>query len=259
MERKAGTHLAHCMQTALKNRQTRGIQRELKTFPESSVDLSSNDFLSLATSATFRLKYLQNLGHASATRPLASTGSRLLDGNSPYAVELEEFIVAFHEAPDGLLFSSGFSANVGVFSCVPQPGDAIVYDELIHASTHDGMRLSRAGKRVSFSHNSVESFEEVLSGVEDGDPLVRNGQRSVFVAVESVYSMDGDFAPIREMLDVIDAVLPQGNGYMIVDEAHATGAFGPRGAGMVQMLGVQDRVFVRTHTFGKALASNGGT
>lgn len=252
------SHLLRCMQTALDNREERGMRRTLKNLPESSIDFSSNDFLSLRTSPSFRRTYLDNLSQASETIHLSGAGSRLLDGNSKYAEDLEAFISAFHNSPCGLLFNSGFDLNKSVFSCIPQPGDVVIHDELIHASTHDGMRMSRAGKRIPFKHNSVEDLERILQGEKDMDSLISEGKRSVFVAVESLYSMDGDFAPIKEVLDVMERVLPLGNGYMIVDEAHSTGIFGPKGAGVVQELGVESRVFLRLHTFGKALAGNGG-
>ena len=254
----ASSHLHRCMQAALDNREARGMKRALKAFPEFSIDFSSNDFLSLGTRPSFRKTYLDNLRRASETLRLSGTGSRLLDGNSTYAEDLESFIAAFHNAECGLLFTSGFDLNKSVFSCIPQPGDVIIYDELVHASTHDGMRMSRAGKRIPFKHNSVEAFERVLVAERDTDLLIRDGNRSVFVAVESLYSMDGDFAPIRKMLDVLERVLPLRNGHMIVDEAHSTGIIGPKGAGVVQELGVEGRVFLRLHTFGKALAGNGG-
>lgn len=244
---------------ALEKREAKSSRRRLTLPPPGAVDFSSNDFLSLSTSPLLRTRYLQALNSRTTdNQPLASGGSRLLDGNSAYAEELERFIAAFHDAPCGLLFNSGFDANVGVFSCVPQPGDVIVYDEMIHASVHEGMRLSRAGKRVSFRHNSAAALREVLASQMAEDPLIADAKRNVFVAVESLYSMDGDTAPLREILDVIHSLLPRGNGYLIVDEAHATGVFGPRGAGIVQELGVQKQVFIRTHTFGKALASHGG-
>ncbi|KAK2745089.1 hypothetical protein FQN57_003996 [Myotisia sp. PD_48] len=253
----ATDNLRQTLQSALQRREAKGMRRSLKIIPPGAVDFSSNDFLSLATNPAFKSRYLSNLAHTSATSHLASTGSRLLDGNSRYAEELERFIASFHNAASGLLFSSGFDANAGVFACIPQPGDIIIHDELIHASVHDGMRLSRAAKRLPFEHNSVTDFERVLDSQIQEDELVRSGKRNIFVALESIYSMDGDFAPIREILDIIDARLPHRNGHVIVDEAHATGVFGPRGAGIVQQLGVEHRVFIRLHTFGKALASNG--
>lgn len=189
---------------------------------------------------------------------MGSGGSRLLDGNSIYAEELEKYIARFHDAPSGLLFNSGFDANMAVFSCVPQPKDVILYDQHIHASVHEGMRLSRAGKRLSFAHNSIVDLERVLEDVLREDPSLRAGTSSVFVATESLYSMDGDFAPLKEMVEVVERILPRGNGYLIVDEAHSTGLFGPRGGGVVQELGLSSRVFARLHTFGKALSSHGG-
>ncbi|KAH1911912.1 hypothetical protein KXW33_009325 [Aspergillus fumigatus] len=249
--------LRESLRQALLRREAKSSRRRLTVLPQSSVDFSSNDFLSLSTSPAFRGRFLDLLHRAPPLYPFASGGSRLLDGNSTYAEELEKFIAEFHSAPSGLLFNSGFDANVGVFSCIPQPGDLIVYDELIHASAREGMRLSRAGKRVPFSHSSPDSLDEVLQSHIAADPLIQRGSRSVFIAIESIYSMDGDIAPIQDFLRVVDRLLPQGNGYFIVDEAHATGVFGPRGAGVVQSLGVEKRMFIRVHTFGKALASHG--
>lgn len=250
--------LLQAFAVALEKREAKGTRRSLKILPPGVADFSSNDFLSLSTSAIFRDLYLENLAKASASHRIGSGGSRLLDGNSTFAETVEDFIAEFHGARSGLLFNSGFDANAGIFSCIPQPGDVIIYDELIHASVHDGMRLSRAGKRIPFKHNSVEAFRQVLENEVNQDPLIRSAKRNVLVAVESLYSMEGDFAPIREILDVLDSVLPNGNGQLIVDEAHSTGVFGPRGAGIVQALGVEDRIFIRLHTFGKALAGNGG-
>lgn len=243
---------------ALSNRDRKSARRGLTVLPESSADFSSNDFLSLSRSALFRSRLLTILNNAPPLHPFASGGSRLLDGNSRYAEELEAFIASFHNAPSGLLFSSGFDANVGVLSCIPQPGDVVVYDELIHASAHEGMRLSRAGKRVEFPHSSVGGLRDVLLSLVKADPAIRAGTRNVFVVVESLYSMEGDVAPIREFVQVVEELLPAGNGYFVIDEAHSTGVFGPRGAGVVQELGVEEKMFIRVHTFGKALAANGG-
>ncbi|KAL2837547.1 pyridoxal phosphate-dependent transferase [Aspergillus pseudodeflectus] len=249
--------LRDSLRQALHQRETKLCRRKLTVLPSSSVDFSSNDFLSLSTSPVLRARFLDHLQQAPPLHPFASGGSRLLDGNSAYAENLEKFIAEFHNAPSGLLFNSGFDANVGVLSTIPQPGDLIVYDELIHASAHEGMRLSRAGKRVKFSHSSPEALEAVLQAEISSDPQLRDGHRNVFIVVESVYSMDGDVAPIGDFLEVSERLLPCKNGHFIVDEAHATGVFGPRGAGVVQQLGVEDRIFIRMHTFGKALASHG--
>ncbi|RDW83825.1 aminotransferase class I/II-fold pyridoxal phosphate-dependent enzyme [Aspergillus mulundensis] len=249
--------LRDSLRQALRQREDKLCRRKLTILPSTSVDFSSNDFLSLSTSPAYRARFLDHLQLAPPMHPFASGGSRLLDGNSAYAEDLEGFIAEFHNAPSGLLFNSGYDANVGVFSSIPQPGDLIVYDELIHASAHEGMRLSRASKRVKFSHSSPDSLKAVLQTETTADPQIYEGRRNVFIAIESVYSMDGDVAPIREFVGIVDQLLPNKNGYFIVDEAHATGVFGPRGSGVVQAMGLEDRMFIRVHTFGKALASHG--
>ena len=234
----------------LEKRRRESRFRSLKTSPIGSTDLSSNDFLSLSTNDSFRRDYLGALN--SSHFSLGSTGSRLLDGNSTYAEKLETEIAAFHGAEAGLLTNSGFDANVSIFTCLPQPGDIIVYDELIHASVHDGMRQSRAKQSVRFEHNDVEDLRDVLNNVKTENP-----QANVFVAVESVYSMEGDLAPLREISDLLDDTFADGRAHLIVDEAHATGIYGPKGVGRVSELGLESRVSIRLHTFGKALACNG--
>lgn len=250
--------LVHTLKGALARREARSARRRLTILPQTAVDFSSNDFLSLSTSPVYRTRFLSHLNNAPPSFPFASGGSRLLDGNSACAEELEKFVASFHDAHSALLFNSGFDANVGVLSSIPQPGDLILYDELIHASAHEGMRLSRAGNRVMFAHSSPESLRDVLQSQISADPRVKDGSCNVFVVIESIYSMEGDVAPIKEFINAVDELLPHQNGYFIVDEAHATGVFGPRGAGVVQELGVPDRIFIRVHTFGKALASHGG-
>lgn len=250
--------LLNSFRHALNNRDRKSARRRLTVVPQTSTDFSSNDFLSLSKSPQFRSKLLTILNNAASSTPFASGGSRLLDGNSEYAETLEDFIADFHNAQSGLLFNSGFDANVGVLSSIPQPGDVILYDELIHASAHEGMRLSRAGRKVMFSHSSVKSLGDVLRTQYDSDPLTRDGSRNVFIVIESLYSMEGDVAPVREFVRVVEELLPAGNGYFIIDEAHATGVFGPRGAGVVQELDLQEKMFIRVHTFGKALACHGG-
>jgi 8-amino-7-oxononanoate synthase len=243
---------------ALSQREAKSARRRLTVLPRTAVDFSSNDFLSLSTSSAYRERFLSLLNNTPPSFPFASGGSRLLDGNSAYAEELENYVATFHQAPTALLFNSGYDANVGVLSSIPQPGDVILYDELIHASAHEGMRLSRAGPRKMFAHSSPTGLRETLLDQMSEDPEIERGARNVFVVIESIYSMDGDVAPIKEFIQIVDELLPHGNGYFYVDEAHATGVFGPKGAGVVQELGVQDRMFIRVHTFGKALASHGG-
>lgn len=252
--------LEAALSATLDRRRRASTLRALTTNPASSIDFSSNDFLSLAQSPELRKRFLRELAAQTECQASGSGGSRLLDGNSAYAEQLEADIAKFHNAPvgSGLLCNSGFDANVGLFSCLPQPGDVVVYDEYIHASVHDGMRASRAGKTVPFAHNSVDAFAEVVRGCVAADEAVRSGERNVFVALEAIYSMDGDVAPLREIVDAVDQLLPRGNGHIIVDEAHSTGVVGPRGSGLVCALGLEKRVMARLHTFGKALACNGG-
>lgn len=253
-----GKCLSDALAQALDKRKSQGTIRRLSTQPPGSVDFSSNDFLSLATSQDLWDLYLEELRTGPSTVNLGSGGSRLLDGNSTYAEQLEDDIAKFHRAEKGLLCNSGFDANAGLFSCLPQPGDAIVYDEFIHASVHDGMRLSRAGQRLAFAHNSSAALNATLERLISSDDLIKSGHRNIFIAVEAVYSMDGDVAPLKEMVRIMYKMLPLGNGHLIVDEAHSNGVLGPQGRGLVCALGLEDEVSVRLHTFGKALACNGG-
>ncbi|EKJ72450.1 hypothetical protein FPSE_07331 [Fusarium pseudograminearum CS3096] len=241
---KLEEQLASC----LLKRSDRSQLRKLTTIPSSNVDFSSNAYLSLSSIPSLISDYhalLQN-------RPsLGSGGSRLLDGNSSFAQDLEQDIAAFHNAPSGLLFNSGFDANVGIVSCLPQVGDVIVYDELVHASAHDGMRLSRAARKIPFKHNCVYGeggLDHVLAGLEE--------ETSVFILVEAVYSMDGDVAPLRDIVSCVRSRLTE-NGYVIVDEAHSTGIYGQQGRGLVCELGLEKDIFARLHTFGKAMSSFG--
>ncbi|KAE9367804.1 PLP-dependent transferase [Stipitochalara longipes BDJ] len=243
------------MTSLLSTRKANSAFRTLTVSPATSKDFSSNDFLSLSTSPILRTAYLSELNSHPNFR-LGSGGSRLLDGNSFYAEQLEKEIAEFHGAEAALLFNSGFDANEGFFACVPQNGDAVVYDAFIHASVHEGMRLSRARRKIMFEHNSVEDLRRVLSEyLRDED--VRKGERNIFVAVESLYSMDGDLCPLREIIELVERMLPSGNGHVIVDEAHSNGIYGPQGRGIVCSLGLEDKVFARLHTFGKAIGCNG--
>jgi 7-keto-8-aminopelargonate synthetase-like enzyme len=248
--------LEQSLRILLDRRRQQSTLRQLTLPRPSQIDFSSNDFLSLSTSPILKSAFIKEL--SSSQLPIGSGGSRLLDGNSRYAESLERDIAAFHNAPSGLLFNSGFDANAGFFSCVPQPGDVIVYDSLIHASVHDGMRLSRAAETLPFAHNSVSNLRTVLEKCLSESASLREGKSHVIVAVEAVYSMDGDLAPLREIVDVVEELLPKGAGYIVVDEAHSTGVLGPNGRGLVCELELESRIFARLHTFGKSLACNGG-
>jgi 8-amino-7-oxononanoate synthase len=258
----AETSLEAQLISALHSREERSIRRRLpepSTFSSSSgpIDFSSNDYLSLASSPTLRDVFLKKLRDAPDI--LGSGGSRLLVNGQAHSA-LEARLAQFFRSPAAILFNSGFDANVGFFSCVPQIGDVVVYDEYIHASVHDGIRASRArGAHYPFEHNSMLAFRALLTKLLNERPELRSGQSSMFVAVESLYSMDGTFAPLVEIVKILDECFPQRNGYLVVDEAHSTGIYGPQGRGRVAQLGLEDKVLARLHTFGKALAATGGT
>lgn len=206
----------------------------------------------MTDSPALRTHFLSQL--RSAPRILGSTGSRLLSGSTTEHAALEVRFQEFFDSPAALLFNSGWDANVSFFATVPQPTDWIIYDELIHASVHSGMRASRLpqSQRLGFKHNDPKSLAVALQLIK----VV--GGETVFLAVESLYSMDGDFAPLPALLDVLDAHVPRGKQCVVVDEAHSTGVYGRQGRGVVHALGQQGRVGVRLMTFGKAVGCSGG-
>lgn len=245
------------MKAALDSRENRIIRRSLPDPAESQLtDFNSNDYLSLTHYEPLRSLFLSKL--QSTQDILGSGGSRLLMNGQAHS-NLEARLALFFSAPSALLFNSGLDANIGFFSCVPQPGDFVVTDEYIHASVHDGLRASRVrGSHRAFSHNSTLALREVLQGIISENQGAKLGGSSVFVAVESLYSMDGTFSPLTEIVELVEELFPKGNGYVVVDEAHSTGIYGPQGRGIVALLGLEKRVLARLHTFGKALASSGG-
>ena len=223
-----------------------------------AVDFSSNDTLSLVADGRLRRKFDQEMARL-PDLPIGAGSSRIMDGNYDYLELVEEEIAKFHGAEAGLILSSGFEANLAVYAAIPRVGDAIVYDELVHASTHDGMHHSQATHRVPFRHNSVDSFRDVLTSIHDSQLSIQKGKKCVIVAVESFYSMDGDVCPLSELVEVAREIFPAGNVQFVMDEAHSTGVIGPQGAGLVSELGLENEIAIRLHTFGKALGSAGGT
>lgn len=221
------------LEAALASRRERGMLRSLDPHPAATsdlVDFSSNDYISFARSRRLRLKLVSALqpqpqpGEPKQSAPPAVYGppsSRLLDGNSPSHAATEHRLARFFCADAALLFNSGFDANVGLWTCLADAADWIVYDRLVHASMHDGMRGSRVprARRRAFDHNSVADLARVLREIAHADAAVRSGSKSVWVGVESLYSMDGDLAPLREIVETVEAALPRGNGHLIVDEA----------------------------------------
>ena len=246
------------LETALDRRRAEGsflqIQRGLPK--PNSVDFCSLDVLSLTSSGTMRRLYLEELAQQPDFK--LNDGSSRLMSDSAFTDATEAEIAEFHGAETALLLKSGWDANGAIMTAIPQPGDAIVYDELIHASIHEGMQASLAATKVAFKHNNIDSFRETLLSVKDTQQLIRDGKRCVLVSVESVYSMDGDVAPLREMVQIGKEVLPDGNVSFIIDEAHSTGVIGKGGRGLVNELGLEKDIAIRMHTYGKALATSGG-
>lgn len=247
------------IKASLDSRESRAILRRVNPPAHLTpfVDFSSNDYLSLSTDHKLRDLFVERISNTELV--LGSGGSRLLDGNGTAHFELETRLMNFFRSPAALLFNSGFDANVAIFSTLPQQGDLILLDELIHASVWDGCRSSRARDRVlTFKHNDIASLTYALTSAVRSEERIASGEASVFVAVETLYSMDGDFAPLSEVVNAVKKALPQGNGHIVVDEAHSTGIYGTQGRGISSLLGLESEILIRLHTFGKALASNGG-
>jgi 8-amino-7-oxononanoate synthase len=225
----------------LAERKAEGNFRSLKTF-DGFIDFTSNDYLGIARNEEF-----QHAVHTEITtqrfQQIGATGSRLLSGNSVYAEKVEDEIAKFHNALSCLIFNSGFDANYGLISALGRTSHLIVMDEMVHASIHDGARASKAEAKY-FRHNDVHHLDEILRS---------NNHKVKYVIVESLYSMDGDVA----QLNAISALCDTYGAALIVDEAHATGIFGESGAGIVQQFGLEQHIFARIVTFGKALGVHG--
>lgn len=227
----------------LQQRQANFALRELPV-SKILIDLASNDYLGFASSdEIFNQTHeylLQN-----NIRVNGATGSRLISGNHNLYPVAENAIAKFHESSAALIFNSGYDANVGFFSSVPQRNDVILYDELCHASIRDGITMSTA-KSYKFQHNDLEDLESIIKRYHT-EPV------EVYVVTESVFSMDGDCPNLEELV----ALCKKHNCHLVVDEAHALGVFGENGEGVVQSLGLQDKVFARIVTFGKGLGCHG--
>lgn len=215
-------------------------------FEANLIDFASNDYIGFSKSEMIFKETHQYLLDNNYTQN-GATGSRLLSGNHHVYQEAENYIAHFHQADSALIFNSGYDANVGFFSSVPQKGDLILYDELCHASIRDGIQLSYA-KAYKFNHNDFEDLEKRLRQAQS-DNLIKE----IYIVTETVFSMDGDFPNMEELI----AVSEKYDCYLVVDEAHALGVFGQNGQGLVQEFGFQDKVFARIMTFGKGLGCHG--
>jgi 8-amino-7-oxononanoate synthase len=220
----------------------RGRLRSLRE--RSGIDFTSNDYLGLAESSELR--------HAAADAvargvPVGAGGSRLLRGNHPEHEALEAEAAAYFGAETALYFGGGYVANFAIFSTLPQAGDIVLHDELIHASVHEGLRRGRADF-AGVPHNNVDAFDAAIVRWRKA-----GGTGRPWLSVESLYSMDGDSANLVELLEVAD----RHEAMLVIDEAHATGALGPQGRGLAAEFEGRDNV-ITLHTCGKALGTVGG-
>lgn len=232
-------HKSH--ERALEALSRRGRHRTLA--PRVGLDFASNDYLGLASS-----KELTDAARIALERgvPIGSGGSRLLRGNHREHEALEAEAAAFFGAEAALFFASGFMANVALLSTLPQRGDLIVYDALIHASVHDGMRAGKA-ERAEVPHNDPQAVDDAIK-----DWRASGGTGTPWIAVESLYSMDGDRAPLADLVAIAD----RHQAMLVLDEAHATGVYGREGRGLGAEYEGRENV-ITVHTCGKALGVMG--
>ncbi len=226
----------------LEKRKKEGNFRQLTKTTDKLVDFVSNDYLGLARSQTLYELILLRSKEIEGMPLNGSGGSRLLAGNSSFNEEVESFLANVFQAEGALIFNSGYQANLGLLSAIPKKGDTIIYDQLSHVCLKEGAWLSKA-QTIAFAHNDLTDLERKLTYAE--------GEK--FIVIESVYSMDGDFAPIEEIIELTKKY----GAHLIVDEAHSTGVFGEAGGGLLEEKGLANDVFARVYTFGKAMGIHG--
>lgn len=238
-------NLPNILKAKLESRIQNNALRQLPS-EANLIDLASNDYLGFSKS---ELIFKQTHQYLVANNWIqnGATGSRLLSGNHNLYPITEDYISQFHQSESALIFNSGYDANVGFFSSVPQKGDLILYDELCHASIRDGIQLSYA-KAYKFNHNDFEDLERKIINFNGN-----NKSSTIYIVTESVFSMDGDTPNLEELVHLSE----KHKCYLVLDEAHALGVFGQSGQGLVQEFGVQDKVFARIMTFGKGLGCHG--
>ncbi len=228
------------LQKLLEEKKNKDSYRQLKSIRQ-PIDFSSNDYLGLARSGEL-FEAVKRETEKIKSPYNGSTGSRLLSGNSALAEELEKKLAFIFHSQKTLLFNSGYTANLAVLSSLPRRGDTILYDELAHACIKDGARLSLAS-RFSFRHNDLHDLEE----------KIKRSKGNIFVAVESIYSMDGDECPLEELV----ALTATYGATIILDEAHSTGSYGEIGSGLAAQKKLENKIAVRIYTFGKAMGVHG--
>lgn len=234
-------HLENLLVKKLEDVKNQNNYRHLNDF-NNYIDFSSNDYLGLARNLELKQiseEKIKNLHH----KVNGSGGSRLISGHHKYIESIEKKIAEIHKTEAALLFNSGYNANMGVLSSLPQKNDVILYDEYCHASLKDGMRLSFADK-YSFKHNNLDDLKIKLDKFND---------KLCYIVLESVYSMDGDMAPLTEIVKITK----ENKTILVVDEAHSTGIMGKYGSGYTNFLNLEKEIDIRIHTYGKALGCHG--
>lgn len=231
------------MHSELINRKELGNLRQLKQNPD-GIDFYSNDYLGLCKNQQFKGK-LHDLIRENPDAIMGSTGSRLISGNSKIKMEVEEAVAGIHKVQKALFFPNGYAANLALFSCILKKGDVIILDEKIHRSIYDGCRLSFA-TRWKFKHNELDHLAELLKKASS------RTTGNIFIAVESLYSMDGDIAPIQEISELAGFY----GAKLIIDEAHSLGV---SGIDFIQTLGLKYPVFARVLSYGKAMGLYGAS
>ncbi|WGS03196.1 8-amino-7-oxononanoate synthase (plasmid) [Bradyrhizobium sp. ISRA443] len=230
-------HYVAALHSLEKDNRLRGLKAR------AGVDFTSNDYLALASAP--RMKKAMSVALESGT-PIGAGGSRLLRGNCREHEALEAEAAQFFGAETALFFGGGYVANFAVLTTLPQRGDLLVLDSLVHASIHEGARAGRAEFQIS-AHNDPQSVEHMIR-----DWRAQGGTGRVWIVAESLYSMDGDFAPLKDLVAIAD----RHDAFLIVDEAHATGVYGERGRGLTAPYERRENLLV-VHTCGKALGAAG--
>ena len=243
--------MTHMPKKLISKLDTRAKDKTLRVLaaPNNLVDFSSNDYLGFAQNESLFSKIFQVVLRENISQN-GATGSRLITGNHKLYPILEEYLAKFHETQAALVYNSGYDANIGFFSAVPQRGDFVFYDEYIHASIRDGIGMGNA-KGYKFKHNDLNDLKGVIENLKLNTS--EQADAEVYVVTESVFSMDGDTPDLK----VFVKFCKEKGYHLIVDEAHAVGVLGKNGKGLVQDLGLQDQVFARMVTFGKAMGVHG--
>ena len=220
---------SHKLQKAIESQ----MLRRLPHYAACNIDFVSNDYLGIS-----KMPFSQGKSHY-----FSGLGSRLIAGNSMEAIKTEHFLAEVFQTEAALIFNSGYDANLGFFSTIPQKDEIVLYDQAIHASVRDGLRLSQASS-FGFKHNNLDDLETKLK---------RFANKNIFVVVEGVYSMDGDQAPLTHIINLV----AQYDAYLIVDEAHSLGVLGENGLGLSQQFCKHPNLLARIVTFGKAIGAHG--